>query len=934
MFHTTRPGYKTSRISQTLVIAASVSLLSLGLVACRGNSDIDLTKSAREYIEKKDHRSAIIQLKNTLRENPESAEARLLLGRALLLSGDASAAMVELRKAQELKATDEKVLPEMARAMLALAEESKVIEQFGTMRLKDPEATADLLTSVAIAHGLKRDNAKATEAASAALLVKPAYVPATVVLAQIKATDNQFDAAIALLDTALVASPGDESASVLRAELIWRGKKDAAGAMAAYRKVLEKTPASLGAHTALITLLNLEGKKEESTAQFAAMKKALPNHPETLFYEAQVLFGAQDFKGAITIIDQLLRGLPESARLLELGGATNYRLGNYSAAETMLSRALKNAPGMVLSRQMLAQTHLRNNQAGKALETLQPLLSTKEPEASSLAIAGEAHLMLGDAKASNAAFEAATKIDPNNTRVRTAAAAALATQGNSAALGDLEKIAAGDTGPRADLALISARMRAGDGAGALKAIDALEKKMPDRAMPLGLRGQVQLGQRDMAAARKSFEAALAKEPAYFPAVVSLAGIEQSEGKVDLARKRFDDFIKANPASHQALLSLADLNSRTGAPAAEVTRLVREAVRVSPQEPQPRMTLIEQLISTNDTKAAVVLAQESVVIMPSSLEMLESLGRAQLAAGDAQQAISSFKKVAALQPNNPRLQVRLAEAFLMRKDSPAAIQALNRALEINPGFMPAKRGLVTLAILDKRYADGLAVAKDLQKNFPKEAVGFLYEGEVELSRKGFEPAIAAYTQALQRIKSTENAIKLHNAVLSSGKKAEADRMAAEWQKEYTTDAGYRFYLADMAMARNEDAAAEALYRNVLTLQPNNALAINNVAWLMVKQGKPGATAMAEKAVALLVDRAPLLDTLAGAQAAENQLPKAVETQKRAISLDPENPMLKLSLARIYIKQGEKAYARDELERLGKLGDKFPAQAEVTQLLKTL
>jgi cellulose synthase operon protein C len=801
------------------------------------------------------------------------------------------------------------------------------------VRLKDPEATADLLTSVAIAHGLKRDNAKATEAASAALLVKPAFVPATVVLAQIQASEGQFPQAIALLDTALAASPGNESASVLRAELMWRGLKDAPGATAAYRKVLEKTPDSLGAHTALITLLNQAGKKEESTAQFAAMKKALPNHPETLFYEAQTLFGAQDFKGAIAIIDQLLKALPESARLLELGGATNYRLGQYSAAETMLNRALKNAPGQALSRQLLAQTHLRNNQATKALETLQPLLA-KDPDASSLAIAGEAHLLLGDTKASNAAFEAATKADPSNTRVRTAAAAAQATQGNAAALNDLEAIAAGDSGPRADLALISARMRAGDGPGALKAVDALEKKMPDRAMPQGLRGQVLLGQRDLAGARKSFEAALAKEATYFPAVVSLAGIEQSEGKADLARKRFEDFIKANPNSYQALLSLADLNSRNGAPAAEVTRLVREAVRVSPQEPQPRMTLVEQLISTGDTKAAVVLAQESVVTMPSSLEMLESLGRAQLAAGDAQQAVSTFKKVAALQPNNPRLQVRLAEAFLMRKDSPAAVQALNRALEAMPNFLPAKKGLVTLAIMDKRYADGLVVAKELQKNFPKEAVGYLFEGEIELSRKGFEPAIAAYSQALQRIKSTENAIKLHNAVLASGKKAEAEKLAADWQKEHANDAGYRFYLADMAMARGEDAPAEAMYRTVLTLQPGNALAMNNVAWLMVKQGKPGALAVAEKAVTLLVDRAPLLDTLAGAQAAENQLPKAVETQKRAITLDPENPMLKLSLARLYIKQGEKAYARDELERLSKLGDKFGAQAEVAQLLKAL
>ena len=48
----------------------------------------------------------------------------------------------------------------------------------------------------------------------------------------------------------------------------------------------------------------------------------------------------------------------------------------------------------------------------------------------------------------------------------------------------------------------------------------------------------------------------------------------------------------------------------------------------------------------------------------------------------------------------------------------------------------------------------------------------------------------------------------------------------------------------------------------------------------------------------------------------------------------NYLLKLNLARIHIKGGKKDLARKELEELAKLGDKFPAQAEVATLLKSL
>lgn len=319
------------------------------------------------------------------------------------------------------------------------------------------------------------------------------------------------------MNKVLANEPGNERAGVLKGELLHRGKNDLEGALGAYKAVLAANPKSVAAHTAALTVLYQQQKPDLAKAQFAELKKVAPNHPETLYFEAQFAFESKDYKAVREITDRVLKALPDNVPVLGLAGAAEYRLKNYLQAEALLGRALKQAPGLVLSRQLLAQTYLRTGQPAKSIEALQPLLDSKSPDGTSLALAGDAWLQLGEAKKSEAAFQAAAKASPDDAKVRTSVAMSQMARGNgTAAIAELESIAAGDKGTRADLALVSARLRQGDTNGALKAIDGLVAKTPDSALPYNLRGRVLLVKRDIPAATKSFETALQKEPSYFP----------------------------------------------------------------------------------------------------------------------------------------------------------------------------------------------------------------------------------------------------------------------------------------------------------------------------------------------------------------------------------------------------------------------------------
>lgn len=917
------------------LLATCIAAIALTLAGCGGPSDTELTASAKTLLASKDTKGAVIQLKNALQKNPQSAEARLLLGKALLESGDAVAALVELRKAQELQTPDELVMPELARAMLLTGEDAKLLAQFATVKLKDAAASGDLLTSVATAFANSRDLQKAQEAVQAALASRPGYAPALILQARMMAFEGDIDGALPVLSKVLANDPGNERAGVLRGELLHRGKADLDGALAAYKAVLATNPKSIPAHTAVLTLLYGQKKLDLAKAQFAELKKAAPNHPETLYFEAQLAFETKDYKAAREITDRILKVLPDNVPVLELAGAIEYRMKNYLQAEAHLGRALKQAPGLVLSRQLLAQTYLRTGQPAKAIEALQPVLDSKSPDGTSLALAGDAYLQLGDSKKSDAAFQAAAKASPDDTKVRTSVAMAQLARGNGgSAVAELESIAAADKGTRADLALVSAKLRQGDTAGALKAIDGLAAKTPDSALPHNLRGRVLLVKRDIPAATTSFEAALQKDPTYFPAVASLAAIDLAAGKPELARQRFEDVLKTQPKHQQAMLALAELGVRTGAAPATTVRLMRDTIKANPIEPGPYLALVTFLLNTGDAKAALTAAQEAVAALPNNLDVQDAMGRAQIANGDGNQAVTTYTKLAAAQPTYAMHHVRMADGYALNKDVVNASRALRKALELQPNLAAAKGSQVALAMMDKRHDDAISLAREMQKKDAKDALGWALEGEIESQRKNWGAAAAAYRGALQRRPVADYAAKLHRSLLQAGKTTEADGVAADWKKSQPKDAVFAYYLGDLALAQNKLAEAEQHYRAVLEVQPKNALALNNVAWLLVKQGKPGAVAMAEQATTLLPDRAALLDTLATALAADKQVGKAIDVQKRAIVINPQDHGLKLALAKYFIANNEKPQARAELDALAKLGDSFAGQAEVSALLKTL
>ena len=924
---------RTPSVFRSLPAALTLSLV---LAACSGNDPVKLTQSAKDYMAQNDHAAAIIQLKNALQAKPDSAEARFLLGKALLATGDAAGAQTELKKAQDAGYAADQIVPVMARAMLNQGAHKQLTDTHDQTKLADAGAQAELLTLLAQAWQTQGKPDEAQARLTDALKLQPNHVPALILQARMTAGSKDFDGALRQIDQILKKTPQNEEAYKLRGDIQLYGLQRVDDALASYREAVKVKADYKEAQASVLRVLMAQNKLPEATAALDALKKIAAKAPYTLYLEAQLALKKKDLKGARETAQLLLRATPDSPQALELAGTIEAQLNALVQAESMLSKALAAQPELRLARRMLVMTYLRTGQADKAIAALPANLDEIDNDAGLLSVAGQAYMIQGDQERAQRYFGKASALDPKDPFKRTSLAVSkLAAGQTSEGFSELQDIAATDSGVVADMAMINVLARQGKLDEALKAIDKLESKRAQDPIPHHLRAQVLLKKGDVVGTRKALEKALEISPDFFPAAGALSELDLSQKQPDAAQKRFETMLARKPDSVQATLGLARVKSLRGANKDEVAALLRKAVEMAPNEVLPRQILVTHHLRHQEPKVALTAAQNAVAALPKSVELLDTLGQAQVAAKEFNQAISTYGKMAALQQQSPLPHMRMAGVYMANKDAAGATESLRKALEIQPNLLAAQQGLTELAVRDKRMPDALAMVHEIQKQRPQEAVGYALEAEVQSAARNWAAAIPAYEKALKLAPNVSDlAVRLHSAYLAAQKKREADAMAGAWLSSHPKDLQFALYLGDRAVATNDLTAAASHYQRALGIQPDNAVTLNNMAWVAGKLGRKDALSLIEKANQVAPNTPAILDTWAMLLAAEKNYTKALETQKRALQLQPDTALFKFNLAQIQIQAGDKAGAKGNLQALKQLGDKFNRQAEVDKMLQSL
>jgi putative PEP-CTERM system TPR-repeat lipoprotein len=917
-----------SSVTTRLLTAGALCVCVIG-AGCADRSASEALDAARVHLAANRRAEAILELKNALQADGNLAEARLLLGQALMDAEDAASAVVELEKARAAGLPADRVLPPLARAMLLAQRSKAVLALDHDAPSLSPEATADFKTTVARAHAATGDRVAAERVLERALEARSDHVPALILGARLTAGRGDVAAALVEVRRILAMRADAADAHLLEGELLQRSGADPVAAVDAYRAALAAEPGHLSASAALVLLQVERGDLPAAQAEVKRLKQIRPRHAQTHFLEALLAHLTGDDATAYERSRSLAGLAGDNPQVLQLAGAAALRVGHLEEATGHLGKLVQLLPDFAPGRLLLARVHLRAGRADAALAAARPLLDDSHVDPQLLSVAAQAHLLRGDDEKAEALFRRAAKSDDPASQ----AALAMAQIGRGdaqAGMNRLAELARRDQGTTAGLALVVARLMQRDPKGALTALDDLDRKQPRQPQLMFLRGQILARQGDAAGARQQYEAALENSPGFFAAVDALAGLDLSAQRPQEARARFERLLREDAGNAMALQALAQLDETAGKPAAEVSALLQRAVRASPNDASIRRRLIGYHLRKGDARQAVVAAQEAVAALPDDPVVQEALATAQAAAGETMQAVSSYARLVTMLPRSAESYLGLAKIYLQAKDRANAVAALRNAVDLAqdaPDLLQRAAGLYVLA---EQHGRALQLATHLRSHVATAAMGLELAGDIEASRGGWAKAAAAYRAALAKDPGTRLSRSLHQVLYRSDRDA-AKKHADSWMRTHPSDMEFLFSVGGIALAARDFATAEASYLSVLKSHPDQPLALNNLAWAMRGLNKVGAIHHAERANELMPSVPGLMDTWALLLSDAGRFDQALTIQQRAIALEPGKPSLRLTLARIHLKAGNKAAARAELEHLSSLGDRFGEQAEVRALL---
>ena len=905
------------------------------LAACGRDSPELLINSARDYLAKGDSNAAVIQLRNALQKSPNNAEARYLLGTVLTSRRDPAGAVKELRMALQLGYPPDQTLPALVRALIDDGDAKDVVSEFGNTNLGKADAQAAFKTTIGNAQLSLGKPKEAETAFTAALAAKSDFAGALLGIATLRATNGDIQGAKKLVEDVLAKPDAPPEASLMKARLLLaENQRDAA--LAVLQKAVDAKPDYLPARYELVSLLISKGELDPASAQIGAIRKVSKQDVRAYFFDALIASQRGNLPVARDAIQQVLKVSPEHVPSLLLAGEIEYRARQFNQAQDYLRRAMKISPDLPYAQRLLAATYLRLGAPTRAVEVLQGPLSrgSKDPEL--MAVAGEAYLAVGDFPRAAEYFAQTAALDPKNAAARTRLGQVRFAEGDTeAAIRDLEAASALDpTVSPADLALIANLLRQKQFDQALAAAGRLEKKQPNNPLVYNLKGIVFLTKRDLATARLNFERALQIQPDYLPAVSNLAQLDRLEKKPDTGRKRYEAILEKEPKNEQALLGLAGLLQSLGADPKEIESVLKRAVTANAQSVSARVALTTFYLRRGDGRQALAAAEEANAALANDPRTLELLGQVQLSTGEPMLAVATFNKLVAAKPGSVEPLVRLAGALVVAKDYDKAVDKLREALTINPEFFEASRDIVIIYAQSGRTDQALLEIKAIQRRKPGDARGYLLEGDLWLSQQKWREAEAAY-RAAQKLAPDDGAAaaKLYAAMAEAGNSAQADAMADKWLKGHPKDVVLHAYLGERTLRKQDYKSATRHYQALVALQPDNAMFLNNLAWVASELGDAKALSYAEKAAALAPANPAILDTLGMLLVKKGDVTQGVEKLQKAAQIAPNVASFRLHLAKALIKAGDKQAARKELDTLAQASNATPDKAGAMDKGKT-
>jgi tetratricopeptide (TPR) repeat protein len=393
------------------------------------------------------------------------------------------------------------------------------------------------------------------------------------------------------------------------------------------------------------------------------------------------------------------------------------------------------------------------------------------------------------------------------------------------------------------------------------------------------------------------------------------------GAVDALQQALKDDPN-NAVAHYQLGAAFDMQHNEGRAESEW----REAVRLRPDLTDAQRALAALEVRRGDLDALTQTAQQIISGAPQApdgylMRALAEMNRQKYS--DAQQDLT---KAMGLAPGSPAPFVQMGNLHQLQKQYVEAIKFYQQALDKDAASTDALQGIMNVYLLQKQPDQAIAAARAQIAKSP--STGGFYDllgTALFQNKKDFSGAEAAFRKAIEIDKNNSDALlKLGEVQAAQGSVSQALALYQQSIKDHPREIAFYILAGEMYESQSEWNNAKAMYQKALEIQPQNPLASNNLAYVMLQQGGnvDVALAMAQTARRGMPDSSNAADTLGWAYFQKGVYQSAIDMFQESLRLNEkrgaaDDPTVHYHLGLAYQKVNQPAQARQQLERALKI-----------------
>ncbi|MGH9641025.1 MAG: tetratricopeptide repeat protein [Terriglobales bacterium] len=437
-----------------------------------------------------------------------------------------------------------------------------------------------------------------------------------------------------------------------------------------------------------------------------------------------------------------------------------------------------------------------------------------------------------------------------------------------------------------------------------------------------------------------------------------------------AQKLIDEILKKDPNDLEGLIFRASLQLKQGSPASAIQGLqlatktdatnafahymlgqayrangeteralpeLKEAVRLNPRLLLAQRALAELATARGDLDTLASAADAMIDNAPYSPDGYVNRALVEFNRKDPQKAETDLQKAIQIAPTNPAGYIHLALFRQSEKKGPEAEKLLEQALTVAPSSADALRPLVAYYLSQKQPDKALARVKAQIQKSPNTSAFYVMEGTLQAGAKDYAGAQVALRKAIELDSNNMEAYAVLGQVqLASGSLDDAVKSWNIWMQKNPKDIRPYIMISSLEQTRNNWQKAQEMLQKAMAIDPNNAIAANNLAYIMLEHGGDPdvALTLAQTARRGAPESPNVADTLGYAYYKKGIYSASIGMFEEAAKKQPENANVLYHLGFAYQKAKDNAKARQTLEKALKMAPNAADAASARHVLQQI